>query len=452
LDLLAVIGEQPGLQAMAMVIANDLAARLQCDRVSLGVTRRDGSIRLRAISHSASFKNQSRIVDAIENAMEEALDQHSSIAYPPLTSTERTVTMAHRAFTESVRMSGVSVISVVMRGSNHAQVGAITFERHREQSFDVEALQLAEAIAVLLGPVVALQLRANRLIAGRVIDHIGAGLKALLGPRRPALKLGVVLAGAAAVTLMLATGEHRVTGKSVLEGEIQSAAVAPFDGFIRFAPIRAGDTVKSGDLLAALDDRDLVLDQLKWRAERDKLLQKSREALAKHDRSNMVILASQIRQADSQLALADEKIARTRIVAPFDGIVVSGDHSQMLGSPVEKGKVLFELAPLDSYRLIVHVSERDVRYISLQQQGNVAFAGMPDDRLPLVLSKITPVTVAEEGRNSFRVEARLVELSSKLRPGMEGVAKIDTGQRSIAWIWTRSVLEWFRLAVWKYLP
>jgi len=181
-------------------------------------------------------------------------------------------------------------------------------------------------------------------------------------------------------------------------------------------------------------------------------LQKNREALAKHDRPNMVILESQIRQAESQLALANEKLARTRIVAPFDGIVVSGDFSQMLGSPVEKGNVLFELAPLDSYRLIVHVSERDVRYISPQQRGTVAFAGMPDDRLPLILSKITPVTVAEEGRNSFRVEARLVELSPHLRPGMEGVAKIETGQRSIAWIWTRSVLEWLRLAAWKYLP
>jgi multidrug efflux pump subunit AcrA (membrane-fusion protein) len=452
LDLLAIVGEQPRLQATAVVIANDLAARLKSDRVSLGVARRDGSIRLRAISHSASFKNQSRLVDAIENAMEEALDQRSSVAYPPLPSTQRAVTMAHRALTESLRVSGASVVSVVMRSGNGEQVGAITFERHRKESFDVEDLKLAEATAVLLGPVVALQLRANRLIAGRVIDRVSDGLAALFGPRRPALKLGVMLALAAAVTLILVNGEHRVTGKSVLEGEIQRAAVAPFDGFIRLAPVRAGDTVKSGDLLVALDDRDLILDQLKWQAERHKLLQKSREALAKHDRPNLVILESQIRQAESQLALADEKLARTRIVAPFDGIIVSGDLSQMIGSPVEKGKVLFELAPLDSYRLIVHVSERDVRYISPQQRGIVAFAGMPGDRLPLVLLKITPVTVAEEGRNSFRVEAQLSELNPHLRPGMEGVAKINTGQRSIAWIWTRTVSEWFRLAAWKYLP
>ena len=383
LDLLAAIGEQPRLQGMAIAIANDLAARLGADRVSVGVMRRNGSIRLRAISHSASFKHQGRLVDAIENAMEEAVDQRSSVAYPPLPSTERAVTMAHRALTDIIRVSGASLLSVVMAGSKGEPVGAITFERHRAQSFDMDALKLAEAVAALLGPVVELQLRANRLLAGRMIDSTGGGFAAVLGPRRPALKLGVIGVIALALFLTFAKGEHRVTAKSVLEGELQRAAVAPFEGFVRSAPVRAGDTVKSGDLLVALDDRDLVLDRLKWRAERDKLLQKHREALAKHDRPNIVVLNSQIRQAEAQLALAEEKLARARIVAPFDAHVVSGDLSQMLGSPVEKGKTLFELAPLDAYRLIIHVDERDVRYIALEQRGSVALAGMPGDPLPI---------------------------------------------------------------------
>ena len=98
---------------------------------------------------------------------------------------------------------------------------------------------------------------------------------------------------------------------------MQRAAVAPFDGFIRTAPVRAGDTVKAGDLLAALEDRDLILDRLKWRAERDKLVQKQREVRAKHDRTNLVILDSQIRQAESQLALAEEKLSRASDSRPL---------------------------------------------------------------------------------------------------------------------------------------
>jgi Barrel-sandwich domain of CusB or HlyD membrane-fusion/GAF domain len=452
LDFLAAIGEQPRLQGMAIAVANDLAARLRCDRVSVGIIRRNGSIRLRAISHSASFKGQGRLVDAIENAMEEALDQRTSVAFPPLPSTERAVTMAHRALTEIIRVQGTSLISVVMADGKGELVGAITFERQRNELFDKEGLQLAEAIAALLGPIVGLQLRANRLLAGRAIDRVDDGIISLFGPRRPGLKLAAIGVIALALFLALAKGEHRVTAKSVLEGEVQRAAVAPFDGFIRSAPIRAGDTVKAGDVLAALEDRDLILERAKWRAERDKLVQKQREVRAKHDRTNLVILDSQIRQAEAQLALAEEKLSRARILAPFDAIVVSGDLSQMLGSPVERGKTLFELAPLDSYRLIIHVDERDVRYVAMGQSGTVAFAGVPWTPLRMTLSKITPVTVAEEGRNSFRIEARLAELGPQLRPGMEGVAKIETGQRSLVWIWTRAVVEWLRLVAWKYLP
>jgi multidrug efflux pump subunit AcrA (membrane-fusion protein) len=452
LDFLSATGEQPRLQAMTIAIANDLATRLRCDRVSVGVLKYNGAIVLRAISHSASFRNQGRLVDAIENAMEECIDQRSSITYPALPSTERTVTMAHRALAELIRAPGASLMTVTVASGKGELVGAITFERHSDAPFDSQALQLAEAIAALVGPIFGLQLRTNRLLAGRVIDRLGDGLAALFGPRRPSLKLTVSGIVAIALFLTFARGEHRVTAKSVLEAEVQRAIVAPFEGFIRSAPVRAGDTVMSGDLLAALDDRDLVLDRLKWRAERDKLVQKQREALAKHDRANLVQLEPQIRQAESQLALAEEKLARARMVAPFDGIVVSGDLSQMLGSPVEKGKTLFELAPLDSYRLVIQVGERDIRYISAQQQGIVALAGMPGDPLPLILTKITPVTIAEEGRNSFRVEARLTQRGPDLRPGMEGVAKIETGKRSLVWIWTRSVIEWLRIAAWKYLP
>ena len=452
LDLLAVIGEHPRLHGMAIAVANDLAARLRCDRVSVGVIRRNGSIRLRAISHSAGFKGQGRLVDAIENAMEEALDQRSSVAFPPLPSTKRAVTMAHRALTENIRVIGTSLISVVMADSKGKLVGAITFERHRNEAFDKEASQLAETIAALLGPIFGLQLRANRLLAGRIIDRVDDGIISLFGPRRPGLKLAVIGAIGLALFLALAKGEHRVTAKSVLEGEVQRAAAAPFDGFIRTAPVRAGDTVRAGDVLATLEDRDLILDRLKWRAERDKLVQKQREVRAKHDRTNLVILEPQIRQAESQLALAEDKLSRARILAPFDGIVVSGDLSQMLGSPVERGKTLFEIAPLNSYRLIVQVDERDVRYVAMGQSGTVAFAGAPWTPLRMSLSKITPVTVAEEGRNFFRIEARLTESAPLLRPGMEGVAKIETGQGSLVWIWTRAVVEWLRLVAWKYLP
>jgi hypothetical protein len=35
---------------------------------------------------------------------------------------------------------------------------------------------------------------------------------------------------------------------------------------------------------------------------------------------------------------------------------------------------------------------------------------------------------------------------------MEGVAKIEIGNRSLVWIWTHEIGDWLRLATWKYIP
>lgn len=453
LDILAIAGEHKTLKASAIALVNELMVRLRCDRVCMGFANRRGDIRLSAMSQSISFRRQTPIVEAIENAMQEALDQGTAIVVPAANPEDRAISFFHREFLKFAGTAVSSVASVVLFAGAGGSLGVITLERHRGIPFDASDLQLVEAIGRLIGPYMALHLRSNKIIAGRILDVLGDGLLALFGARHPALKLASLSFLLLATILCLAQGTHRVTAKAVLEGEVQQAAVAPFDGFIRKAPLRAGDVVHKGDLLAALDDRDLVLDRARWRAELEKLTQKERDALAKHDRPAIVMLNAQIGQAEAQLALAEEKLLRSRLLAPFDGIIVSGDLSQMLGSPVERGKVLFEIAPLNAYRLIVHVDERDIRYVVNDQHGSVALTGRPESNLSLAISKMTPVATPEEGRNTFRVEASIVEgTDTSLRPGMEGVAKIETGTRPLIWIWAHALLDWLRLTAWKYLP
>jgi hypothetical protein len=39
---------------------------------------------------------------------------------------------------------------------------------------------------------------------------------------------------------------------------------------------------------------------------------------------------------------------------------------------------------------------------------------------------------------------------ANLRPGMEGIGKIESGPRSLIWIWTHSIVDWLRLWVWSW--
>ena len=210
--------------------------------------------------------------------------------------------------------------------------------------------------------------------------------------------------------------------------------------------------MRKGQLLAALDDRELGLERLKWVSQRAQLVRQSRQALADGDAAQVRIVTAQIDQAKAQLALLDDQLSRTELLAPFDGVVVSGDLSQDLGAPVERGQVLFEVAPLDAYRIILQVDERDIAEVAVGRPGNLVLSAFPSQPMPFTVKQITPVSTAREGRNYFRVEADLQGNRERLRPGMEGVGKIEIDRRRLIWIWTHQVIDWLRLKLWSWLP
>jgi hypothetical protein len=447
-DLVSVAEEHGQFETSAMAVANELAARLGCDRVTIGF-RIGNRIRLKAMSHSAWFEPRSQLASGLENAMEEAFDQNASVAHPSIPITQRRVSIAHQDFSKAWRIGAIA--SVVMKNKGQP-VGVITLERQSDTGFEPETLLQAELAAALVGPILGLKLNATHWLSGRIWEEANGTLKKIFGPKHPAAKLAACLVLGTLIVLSVSTTEFRVSAKSVLEGAVQRAAVAPFDGYIADAPVRAGDIVRDDQTLAVLNNRDLMLEKTRWDLERQKLEQKRRDALAKHDRTNILILAEEIGEAESQLALVNAKLDRTRIVAPIGGIVVSGDLSQMLGAPVSQGKVLFEITPLDAYRVVLQVDERDIRYVSIGQTGSLSLTGTSAKSIPFTITKVTSVATAEDGRNFFRVEASLAENDLPLRPGMEGIGKIDAGQRSLLWTWTRAVVERAQLFLWAWTP
>ncbi|HVC84589.1 MAG TPA: efflux RND transporter periplasmic adaptor subunit [Solirubrobacteraceae bacterium] len=445
-DLVATAVQERRFASSALSVANELAGRLRCDRVSIGFER-SGSIEVLAISHTASFDPKTNLVRLIGEAMDEALDLDGAIVYPGRDEDELGA-IAHGELAREFK--DVAACSVPLLQEGHA-IGVLTLERTHGEPFDAEELELSRTAGLLLGPILALKRENERGEWQRLREAAGAGAQALFGPRHPGVKLLALLAAAVLLLFSVVSGDYRVSAKTVIEGSVQRAAVAPFDGYIAQSMVRAGDTVKKGQVLCRLDDRDLRLEQTRLESEREQLLRKHRQALAAQDRATMAVIAAQIEQAEAQLALIRDRLERATLVAPFDGVVVSGDLSQLLGTPVEQGKVLFQIAPLNAYRVILEVDERDVADVRVGQAGELALSGIPSHLMHFAVKQITPVSTAKDGRNYFRVEAQLDSPSRRLRPGMEGVGKIDIGPRKLIWIWTHSLVDWLRLWAWKWL-
>ena len=433
------------LQQSLFEVTNHLARHLQCSRVAIGLTR-STAIKLAALSDAAWFERNSAAARLYTAAMGEAFDRQAVVEFGAATEGPQASQHAQLA-----RETGAAAIVSVPLMSGARCRGVLTLE-HREGVFSKDNLTWLETLCSLLPAIIDDKQRADRSYLGRIGVDLHALGDRLFGPRHLVWKFAASALLLVIGILALVKIDYRVTAKTVIEGEVQRVLNAPFEGFIASSNVRAGDTVHEGDLLCQLDDRELLIEQARWSSEKEQDDKKLRQAIAEDDLGQVQITSAQLKEAEAQLNLANERIRRSKIVAPFDGIVISGDLSQLAGSPVEQGKKLFEVAPLQSYRVILQVDEREIRHIADGQTGRLIISGIAGDPTPFHVSKITPVATAEDGRNFFRVEADLDKTSLRLRPGMEGVGKIEVGRRRLWWILTHSFTDWLRLTLWTWIP
>ncbi len=444
LDMLALLGAHDRVDDACAAMATELARISGCDRVAVGLAQ-GGVLRLTSLSHAAWFERRSAVASALEAAMTEAVEQRASLAWPAAAGSDRSLVLqAQRS------LAGDQAALTVPILSGKRAVGAVCWQLP-QAGLSPEFIARGEALAVVLGPLLARLDDQSHWWAGRAPALLGRAWRAVSDRRRPGFAVGALLGGALLAALSLIDTTYRVPARAALEGQVQRVIAAPFEGFVAEAPVRAGQTVARGALLARLDDRDLRLERMRLSAELAQQEKKRDEALARHERGEQAVLSAQLVETEAKLDQVEERLARTRITAPFDGVLVSGDLSQAIGGPVEQGKTLFELAPLTGYRVVLKVDERDVRELHPGQAGTLVLAGRADERLAFTVRHVS-VASAEDGQNLFRVEADLARQDPGLRPGMEGVGKVDASQHPLLWIWTHRLVDWARLNVWRYWP
>lgn len=432
----------------ALAIVNRLAQRFGSHQVQLGIEK-GKTVRVVAMSHSAVFDERTNLVNLAALAMNEAFDQRATVLWPEPEQGATLITAALRAY--GAQSGSAALCALPLEASNRV-VGVWLIER--DTPFDANEIDALQTLALAMAPILQLKLTAQENLMRHGYRSWRQMLRRVTDTSRPGIKLLALVSVLLIAFLALYPAQYRVGSRAVVEGAIQRVAVAPFQGYIREAPARAGDVVRKGQVLAVLEDKDLRLERVRWEAELEVSLRKEREAMALADRVAQRLAAAQANQARAQLDLTIEKLSRVEVAAPFDGVVVRGDLSQELGSPVEQGKVLFEIAPLNAWRVILQVDERDIAHIHIGQSGEMVLTSLPGQVFPLRVKQITPVSVAQEGRNYFRVEAELAQTDGpaavQMRPGMEGVGKADAGQRSLLWIWTHRFVDWLRLKSWQW--
>jgi multidrug resistance efflux pump len=281
-----------------------------------------------------------------------------------------------------------------------------------------------------------------------------------VGTKHTVWKVVAVAALAAVVFVCVYTTTYRPSAEAVLEPRERRIVSIPFDGLIKRVGdgIEPGVHVDAGQLLAELDTAELMLG---LKDAQGKVAQARTQGAAAR-KSTEPGAQGKVAQAEQQeersKAEADVyeyRINKAKILAPITGTIIAGDLRDRVGSTMKTGDMLFQVAPLDDIIVTVKVDERDIALIKRAFEegrgtGEVTTKAKPDQAIPFEVERIVPLAVAQEGKNFFEVRCRIKKenVPDWFRPGVEGLAKFNTEEKTLIWIGTRRILDQVRLWLW----
>jgi hypothetical protein len=443
LDLSVSVSGEKRFFPTALVFCNGLATRFNCDRVSLGWLDR-GMVRLRAISRTEHFDRQMAAAQALETAMEEALDQDDEIIWP-VPAGASVIARDHGRF--ATEQKAGHVCSIPLR-TGQRPVAVVTCERSSAPFTEAELQQL-RLCCDLAGPRLAELFRRDRWFGARWATLIKEQAAKLLGPEHTWAKLLAILGAVILAALVFLPVPYRVEGTFTLRSDRMESLSAPFDGYIDEVFARPGDVVKAGQPLLKFKTSELELDESFALADVTRYQREAEKARAAQALADMRVAEAMAAEAAAQLDLARYRLREATVVAPFDGIVIEGDLRERLGSPVKSADDLFQVARIDTLYVEAQVSERDVHEILDKSAGEIAFVARPKFTYLVRIAAVEPAAVTKPEGNFFLVRCTIVPGSqSWWRPGMSGVCKFPVGKRTLGWILTHRTVDFLRLKLW----
>lgn len=443
LDLMVLLNNEHRYLAAAMTLCNEVNARFDCSRVSIGWLKK-GYIRVQAISHMERFEKKMDAVQSLETAMEEAFDQDQEILIPK-DSRHYSITRDHEHFAASQGIK--SILSLPIRLNNET-IGVLTCERE-EIPFKENEVNVLRLICDQSAQRLSDLKQTDRWFGAKLVDASRRGLGKLFGVEHTFSKLLGILICLILAVMIFGQWNYRVEAPFILQTDDLAYIPSPFDGYIDEVHIQVGDAVAENDPLLTLDDRELLLEESSALADRTRYTREAKKSSARDDLAEMRIAQALKVQTEARLDLIRYHLSNAELRAPFSGIVVEGDLKELLGAPVRKGDVLFKVAKIEKMYALLDIDERDIHELALDQTGELAFVSRPELKFPLKVQLIEPVTVTKEEGNVFQVRCEFTDtVENWWRPGMSGIAKINIGKRNILWIFTHRTINFFRLLLW----
>lgn len=215
------------------------------------------------------------------------------------------------------------------------------------------------------------------------------------------------------------TVADRFEAVGTIEAGEAITVVAEIEALAVSLPFGEGEWIEKGGLIAQLDDTQLAAEVARAEALRD-------QTKATYERVKSVVeqgagapqdlddAAAALKVAEANLAVARARLAKTRIVAPWAGVL--GVRRVSPGAFLRPGTPITELAAIREIKVTFSAPERYLAKLRKGAEVTVATTAYPGFELKGEIDVVDPVL--DPNLRSARVIARAENPEGRFRPGM----------------------------------
>ena len=135
--------------------------------------------------------------------------------------------------------------------------------------------------------------------------------------------------------------------------------------------------------------------------------------------------AAALKVQEAAVQLAEAKVGKTRVRAPFAGMV--GLRNVSVGDYVKEGQDLINIEDIANLRVDFKLPEAYLGRLAKGQAVEISSDALPGERFKAVLDAVDPMV--DQGGRAISARARLANAGGKLRPGMFVRVRLQFGER-----------------------
>jgi RND family efflux transporter MFP subunit len=438
------------LNRVLQAIVNQTQAIIPFDRAAISLEQR-GVLQLKAVSGVTQINRADPAVSALSDMLEWASLSTEEIHIKQQGDEIDDPRHETRAkFAEYFSSSGLRAFHVFPLIDDQGRLGLLSFE-----ASDPDFLTVAhvEVIRVLVGQA-TVALRNASLY--QEVPFINV-LQPLLDKKRRFLAMeqhrrrtAVALAVAALLFLIFCPVPMRISGEATI-ASARTAQVQPeVDGVVKAVFTHEGQYVKRGAVLAQLQDWNYRADVAAAQAKRDEAMESMNRALSANDGTSAGMERVKADYWNAELNRARERLDRTLIRAPFDGVVTTPHIEDSVGRRLIHGDTFANIVGTSRVDVDLSIPEDDA---ALLRQGDSAAVKLETFPLRTFRGRVSVVSPQAEVESDHRVFVARVDVPNEngaIRPGMQGEGKVSVGWHPAGYVFFRGPAMWVWSKLWSW--